>query len=259
MVGALAYKLVEDDEDVLEEEQTAEPIRRTVDFLTSLIEEGQCQPSSQLQKADEDSDSTKLILALKAIGNLGNVAQKIEEAQPSPRRSRDDTPDDTEGQSTGRSKSQRQTQIRHQDERRPTISRKPQSGSTGTAIVDKIFQCIEGRNVPANVSLTAISALRRFTPTKDISRQLLSVLSNPEKKSEVRMAACMASMRMATDRSDVQKIVHIMQSERDDQLQAFMTSHIKSVLMSEDPHYKEYAFLLHSSVMLIISCKNNNK
>ncbi len=53
-------------------------------FIMDLIDD-QCQPSSTLKKAQEDSEATKLIIALKALGNLGHVAQKVDESSESGR------------------------------------------------------------------------------------------------------------------------------------------------------------------------------
>ena len=53
------------------------------------------------------------------------------------------------------------------------------------------------------------------------------------------MAACMASVRMATEKNAVRNIVKVMEKETNDQVKAFMVSHLRTVLKSEDPHYKQ--------------------
>jgi len=195
MVGALAYKLVDEDDDILDDPETAKPIEDAAQFLSDLIEDGKCDPSDKLDKAEEDSDSTKLIIALKAIGNLGHVAQKVQ--QSSSRRNE-------------------------------------------AKIEDKIAKCLS-EDTPDNVTVAAIHALRRFVPTREISAHLLKVLGNEDESPEVRMAACMASVRMVSDKTDVRKIVELMEREKSDQVKAFIVSHLRAVLRSEDPNYKKIA------------------
>lgn len=197
MVGAMAHKMVEENEDILEDRETAEPIEEAAQFLIDLIDEDKCEPSDKLDKADEDSDATKLIIALKAIGNLGHVAQKIQA-----------------------SSSRRNSQSR---------------------IEEKIFRCITDTTVPDNVTIAAIHAFRRFVPTQQISDKLLAVLADHQETHQVRMVACMASVRMASDKTAVRNIVKVMENEKIDQVKAFMVSHLRNVIKSEDPHYKKVA------------------
>ncbi|OQV25960.1 putative Apolipoprotein B-100 [Hypsibius exemplaris] len=195
MVGALAHKLVEEDEEILEDRKSAEPIEEAAKFLMELIDD-KCEPSDKLDKADEDSDATKLIIALKALGNLGHVAQKVQKLE--------------------------RQQLSH-------------------GIEDKIVKCMTEARTPDNVTVAAIHAFRRFVPSQKISQHLLTVLADQEESSDVRMAACMASVRMAGDKIAVRNIVKVMETEKSDQVKAFMVSHLRTVLKSEDPHYKKVA------------------
>ncbi len=53
------------------------------------------------------------------------------------------------------------------------------------------------------------------------------------------MAACMASVRMAAEKKAVQDIMKVMEKETNDQVKAFMVSHLRTVLKSQDPLYKK--------------------
>lgn len=203
MVGALTNKLLtddddEDDDEILENEESKEAVKTAIKFLVELIEDSKCEPGDALDKADEDSDATKIIIALKALGNLGSVAQEY-----------------------------------------------PQKlGVRTQRIEEKIAKCMTDKNVPTNVTITAIHAVRKFVPNQFISDRLLSVLSDRSAKHEVRIAACMQSLRMAKDKASVRNIVKIMDGEPSEQIKAFMVSHLRSVLQSEDPNYKETAELI---------------
>jgi hypothetical protein len=200
MIGAMTHKFINDDEDdeIVDDEESAEAVKQAVKFLSELIEDSKCEPAEKLDKTEEDSDATKIIIALKAIGNLGNVAQNERKLGLNPLKT----------------------------------------------IEEKIANCISDRKIPANVSIAAIEALRKFVPNQIISDRLLSVLADQERPHQIRIAACMASIRKAADKTSIKKIMKAMEDEKSEQMKAFMISHLRSVLNSEDPNYKEVAKLI---------------
>jgi len=196
MVAALANKIItedDDDEDDDEPEEVTQAIEKAVTFVSQLLEDNKCEPGDQLDKADEEDDATKVILALKAIGNLGSAAQE------------------TSGKG-GRSR----------------------SGD----VEQKVIKCITDKNQPTNVTVAAIQAFRKFVSTQTIVDNVVSVLEDSSRPPIVRMVACMTSMRLVSDKRSVQRIVSIMENERSEQVKAFMVSHIRSIMYSDDPNYE---------------------
>lgn len=97
----------------------------------------------------------------------------------------------------------------------------------------RLVKCAENKDIPRNISLAAVQAMRRFEIHQDIRNPLKAILLDANNDVELRMVSYLMIMRSRPHETDVTDILHMLMDEPIDQVRAFLYSHMDNILESD--------------------------
>ena len=97
----------------------------------------------------------------------------------------------------------------------------------------RLVKCAENKDIPRNISLAAVQAMRRFEIRQDIRDPLKRILLRTDEDVELRMVSYLMIMRSEPHEVDVADILHMLVDEPIDQVRAFIYSHLDNILESD--------------------------
>jgi hypothetical protein len=107
-----------------------------------------------------------------------------------------------------------------------------------STIVATLLRCAKNQAVPRNISIAAVQSLRRMESTEELREELMSLVRESGNDVEVRLAAYLILMKQPS-RNNLREVVSILKNERVNQMRSFMSSHIGSIMESEEPTLKD--------------------
>ncbi|KAK3755617.1 hypothetical protein QZH41_017617, partial [Actinostola sp. cb2023] len=99
-----------------------------------------------------------------------------------------------------------------------------------------MLKCAMDENVPKNLSISALEALRRMPCSPDITEQLLSIYGNHYFDIEIRIASYLALLKCPSVEL-FKRIAKIQKEEMNQQVGSFVWSHITNAMESTEPVY----------------------
>ncbi len=97
----------------------------------------------------------------------------------------------------------------------------------------RLVKCAENKNIPRNISLAAVQAMRRMEIPLSIRDPLKRILLRTDEDVELRLASYLMIMRSRPQESDIADVLHMLRDEPIDQIRAFIYSHLDNLLESE--------------------------
>uniref|UniRef100_A0AAX7U3W8 Vitellogenin domain-containing protein n=1 Tax=Astatotilapia calliptera TaxID=8154 RepID=A0AAX7U3W8_ASTCA len=110
--------------------------------------------------------------------------------------------------------------------------------ATDPAIKTTLLKCMRQPATTLSVQLAAIQAFRRMSVTDEIRANLQRVSQYPKGAVQKRLAAYLILMRNPED-SDIEVVKKLLNQEQNEQIRAFVSSHIYNIISSTDSETKK--------------------
>ncbi|XP_044519221.1 apolipoprotein B-100, partial [Gracilinanus agilis] len=101
-----------------------------------------------------------------------------------------------------------------------------------------LLKCVQGPAPAPAVQKAAIQALRKMELTEEVQSVLLQAFLDAAAPEEKRLAAYLLLMRRPAPES-LRRVLAALQTERSEQVKAFVASHLANILGSEDPYVQD--------------------
>ncbi|XP_069949063.1 vitellogenin-like isoform X2 [Cherax quadricarinatus] len=115
-------------------------------------------------------------------------------------------------------------------------------------VATSVLGCMETEEVEKSIRVAAAQAFRQAKCNRTTSEKLVNFAVNPEKPTEVRIAAYLEAVKCAEER-DFEEIVFQISKEENTQVRAFILSHLLNLQQSDAPDKLHLRYLLTNIVI----------